>query len=713
MRRLLALVAVLLLGLLMPSDVRAQPSTIHPIAVSVDGATLGSSGLARAGQPPLVELEPLAAKLGWHVSALQGGARLQGDDRIVLLTVGSRSIRENGDLRVAFNEPPFEREGHIYVGAADAARLFGIRFSEHGGTLAFAHPPELESGTQITEIPKPVVPHPAPTKTPRQAPPSEAAQDARAGRVLLSLDRTGSLNLVHLSSETNGAYLHTNFDSSGVNQFGTPMGAVTVGSKQQNLSVGMIADPMSGLILRGGVFDGADYYAGRSQRSFFVGHRLDNGLSSAGVSVGSPTDGGSNTFEVLTQNGAFDQVLARHFVREQHPWGTFSQELLVGDRGMGIGFDSRTHGRTYVESTVTYATPGLPLGPDDAPISIDVGRDLSSATSVAAGMYTSPHQAIGPFIGMSTRASNLTASVSVTKSAATMSLAYQTPVVTMQLYSVPGIQRQSGLEGAAFLPGAVFNAEVQSSPGTREASVEMRTLRPGLNLITGISSPGSGRIGPVIGLSLPVTKMFALEGSLRPASGGGETVRVSLAAAIGGRRPRAIPTLPIDILIADAEASAPVRVFVDGVPSKALSGSRIAFRATRGQHVFSAQTLDGAYGSLDQTVSIEAPGDTVSLALLPERGVSGRVSVDPSAVVPPDFGLSNITVVIEPGDLSTVTADDGTFVFAKQPLAADSRIAVDSSSLPRELRAPDPIPLSDGPVELKLLPGLKIERRTF
>ena len=91
----------------------------------------------------------------------------------------------------------------------------------------------------------------------------------------------------------------------------------------------------------------------------------------------------------------------------------------------------------------------------------------------------------------------------------------------------------------------------------------------------------------------------------------------------------------------------------------------------------------------------------------------GRVVVSDGAVWSPDVGLAGIAIAVDPGGAAVETAADGTFVFPKLPLAPGATIAVDPSSLPRELRAPDRQPLPAGDVTLVLGPGLRVERQTF
>jgi hypothetical protein len=180
--------------------------------------------------------------------------------------------------------------------------------------------------------------------------------------------------------------------------------------------------------------------------------------------------------------------------------------------------------------------------------------------------------------------------------------------------------------------------------------------------------------------------------------------------SLPARRAPSVPTIPARIDVEGA-VQAPVRLFVDGLPAGLFEGAHKTAAVTRGAHVFAVETLDGAYGSADTSARIDAPGDPVTLALYPERAVSGRVVLADPHSVDEDFSFAGIVVTI--GNAATETNADGSFAFGKQPIAPDAMLAVDQGSLPRELRAPDPAPVRDGELILVLHPALHVEHRTF
>ena len=469
---------------------------------------LGTIAVERVAKDPLVALSPLAHALDWKVARTSSTAVLSGHDRQLILTIGLRTVGENGDPHAMFAEPPLDRNGQIYLSAHDAARLFGLSLTT-SGKLVFHRPQDLSSDTQISEIP--VSPTPHPTATPRANRTNGNGGDgatANAGRVLLSLDRIGSANVLNIQSETNGSFLATRLNSSGVNQLGPPDATVIVGDAKRNASIGYISDPLAGLIFGGGVYEGVDLHDGTAGHDEFIGRRLDDGYSSFGMVLSDPHDGTSDTLDVLTHGSSYAEMLLRRFAVWHAPWGDYTREFIIGSRGFGMGFGARTRGRTFVETAITYASPGLPLGPNDAPIRVDLGHQLSDATTVVAGFEETPQTPLGPFVGVSTHSQNFVAGISATNHEISGSLAYHTANGDVQGYTVPGVSRASGIEGTYYFPAITIDAQSYSSLGDSESYIEARTNRPGLNLVTGVGLPSGGRPGPIAGLSIPVSHML-------------------------------------------------------------------------------------------------------------------------------------------------------------------------------------------------------------
>ena len=689
----------------------ARSHAVELLAVRVDGDALGAIALPRSGETPLVPLDAVANALGWRVVALAGSAQLTGDDRSVVVTAGSRTIRENGELRLLFAEAVVSRGGRLYLDPADVTRLFGVRSESTNGAIAFVRPLQVGTAVRIVEMARPATPRPSPT--PRSAVrrnDETASPAATAGRIVLSLDQIGSMRLLQLSSETKGGALQTSLTSSGINDFGTPNATVVVGSPERNVALGMLTDPLAGTIFRGAIYEGVAL--GRGDRTLFAGRRLADGTELAGETFGDALHGGSTTVATVWRNGAYDQTVVRRLRRARHPWGDFSTEVLAGDKGLGIGFAARTRGRTFFEADAAYAGRGLPLGPNDAPVNVDVGRELSVATTAVAGLATGPRQPVAPFFGISTRAHGLLASASVSDRTLTASVAYQTPNASLQAYSVPGPQRAGGVQGTLAFPGAILDLTATASAGSRDAALTLRTVRRGLNLIGGVGFPSAGHVAPIAGLSIPITPLLMLEGTVRPAGASARAFRLGLAMGISARRKATIPMVDALIRVV-GDAPGRLRLFVDGVPSPLVAAPVAHVAVTRGAHVFAVETDDGTRGSPDVGARIDAPGDGATLALWPLRSVRGRVVVSDRALWPADASLAGILISLDPGGDSVEAATDGTFVFPKLPLAPGATIGVDASSLPRALHAPDRQPLPDGDVTLVLGPGLRIERQTF
>ena len=268
-----------------------------------------------------------------------------------------------------------------------------------------------------------------------------------------------------------------------------------------------------------------------------------------------------------------------------------------------------------------------------------------------------------------------------------------------------------GLSGSLAVRGASIDLSATSSAGTRDASLSVRTTRSLIGTIVGVALDGN-HFGPIVGLSIPITPLVALEGTVRAAGSGGRSTRIAFAMHLPRAQPRAARTVVATVHVQNApDTRSPLRVLVDGVPVRAAGGTALRADVTPGTHTFAVETLDGAYGSPPVVATLASAGD-VTLPLWPQRALAGRVRVADPQSVPADLGLSGIVVTIAPGDASAVTDGDGRFFFGKQAFAPNAQIAVDPDTLPQELRAPDAAPLRDGDVEL-VLPGRTIDAQTF
>lgn len=690
---------------------RTNAPTRAMMPVTLDGTALGSVGIARASEAPLVAVERLAAALGWKATPLTAALRLVGDDRTIVLIAGSRMIREYGELRLAFLEPVLLRGGHWYVRANEAGRIFGLRVRA-GTTIAFTHPEQVSSVAEVREVPRPVKPRPAPTPRAiaRNAP--SGMQGSPAGRVVISFERSGGSQFIQFASQTSGAALQTTLTASGTTSLQSPYATVLLGSVARNATLGMQTDPLNGAIFRSSIFEGVSLNRADAHRSFFVGRRLDSGIDMIGETIGDPLHGGATTVATLVKSGAYDQTIVRHLTRIRKSWGDFTTETIGGDRGAAIGIGARTRGRTFLDAQANVATRGLPLGNNDAPISAAIGRALSPGMTVTTGFGTGPQQPIAPFVGVSAHSGALSESISVTNRSLSASAAYQTSFGSFQAFVVPGVQRFAGLSGSFYLPAATVDVASTMSQGTRDSSITAHTNRRGINAVAGVGIPAGGRVGPIAGLIVPLTSLVAVEGTLRPSSGGRQAIRMSLALGIPGRRRPAEPVMPARVHVV-TPTTQPLRLFVDGVPVRRFTTADVMTDVTRGAHLYSVETEDGTYGSLEVSAAASTVGQSVTVTLLPMRTIRGRVVLPVDAGLPVDFNLAGIAIVLEPSHVTVETAPDGTFFFAPQPIGPDATIGIDPALVPREVRAPDAQAIGDNPILLQLLPALRVERTVF
>jgi hypothetical protein len=692
----------------------AAAVTTPDARVTLDAAALGRIAHVRSGRPSLIALVPFARADGWHADRRQHSVLLTGEDRTILLTVGSRAVREDGELRGNLSEPLVLRGSELELAVPDVERIFAVTASGTGETVAFAHRRRLDTNATIVDVPRPATPRPR--ATPRAAVPYDlamAAQNGSAGRVVLSLDQTGPFRLLTVQAETHGAYIQSSFDATGIDGFGTPSATVQAGTDRRGITLGIMPDPLSGVVIGGGVFDGVDLHDRDIRREVFAGRRLDDGISSVGFTIGDPLrPGGADTLAVLLRGDSYAQTLLRHESTQRYRWGDITEDTIAGTDGVGAGIAARTVGRTFVESRVAFAT-GLPQGPNDEPVSIDVGRHLSDATTVVAGFAGGNGFAYTPFVGLSTSHDELSGALGFSDRALTASLALQDQRGVFQAYASEGASRSIGASGTLFMPHSVVDLYADETVGGfREASISSRTTHTGINLITGVALEGN-RVGPIAGISVPVSPLFAVEATVRAAATGFAT-RFSLAINIPRAKPRGPRTVPLIVRIDGDVTASPVRLFVDGAPLRHADGNVTSIDVTPGAHQVSAETLDQHFGSPPQQIDIPVTGGTqISLALWPERIITGHVRVTDPHAVSGDISLSGIVIGVEPGDATAVTGADGTFYFGKQPFAPGAVLKVDVATLPEGLSAPYTVLIADSDLEMPLGSALKIDEQHF
>ena len=412
--------------------VEAAPSRF---TATLDGESLGAIVLVRAGGEAGVALAPLAHAAGWRFDRRARAAVLAGDDRVVELTIGSRAVREDGESAGALHEPLTESARVLYVSAPDAARIFGLRVAGGNAAIAFSHPARLDDASVIDEVAKPR-PKPRPSAVPMSSTASATAVAGGApdaGRVVVSLERTGGIRMLRLTAESHTGIVQTAVDASGVDRFATPNATVQIGGPERGAVIGLMGDPLSGDVVGGGVFDGAEYRRHDLGRTYFAGRRLADGLFETGVTSGDPLTG-ATTIALVRDLAGQDDVVARRAKRWHHAWGDFTAETMMSEHGAGIGASARTAGRTFLESRLTLER-GLPVGPNEQPLTLDVGRHLSDVTTVAGGVGTSGNGTLLPFAALSSRIGALSGSVALANGSISTSLSASTPAGSLQAFA--------------------------------------------------------------------------------------------------------------------------------------------------------------------------------------------------------------------------------------------------------------------------------------
>ena len=691
--------------------------TATPLSVTLDGRSLGAIAISRPGATPLIEVGALATALKWQVTITPAGANVDDGSGLRALRVGSRFIREDGTDVETFDEPLVERNDRLMLAFPDALSFFSINGSFTATTIMLTGAVVSQTDIFTTkEVPEPINTRPKPKPAATPAPTFGSPFDPGLADMSVSLDLDGSSRFYRLGLASNTNFIHAHVNAAGIQTLGPPDGTVTLGAPTRNASFGEQADPLGGLILPGNGFEGGTLFSrnGDVATSFVAGRRTD-GHTIIGVERALPGSNKSNTIAVVSQNGVYNQTVFRHAASYKPSWGSLSDEWLASERGIGAGVSAQTHGRTFLQSTLTFATGGLPVGINDAPVNIALGRNLSPATTVTSGFYTARGTPFAPYVGVQTSGSNLRLFANASPNVFTAGVSYLGPIGNVQLLTQPGINRLLELQSQLRFHHLEADINVATQSTSSEADVELETTHSGINLVTGFSTLSGGRSGPILGVSVPVSRSLALEVSERPGSIGKYALRFSVHAGLPPRRVRVV-MFPLTVGIDGPGDAAPLRLLVDGIPTGQLgAGIRQAtVKLTQGQHDVFVETLDGTSGSPSHSITMTA-ATTLQVTLFPERVIRGHVRFNATAAeIPPDASLSGIKLTVAPGGIVVDADADGNFLFPRQPLDPEAVLSVDQDTLPRGFEAPAPIRLGDAQntIDVPLTPR-RVERQVF
>jgi hypothetical protein len=419
---------------------------------------------------------------------------------------------------------------------------------------------------------------------------------------------------------------------------------------------------------------------------------------------------------LLTQQGRFDQLLERRTYESPQKWGELDGELLLGTKGAGAGVYARTNGRTFLEGTATAAMRGLPLASSDAPLQIDVARQVSQNVTIRTGFVSGYQLGFTPFASLNVRDRNATFSATLGGGASQLGASYLTDRFDGQIGvgNGPG-GRWSYLHATAPLRGLTLNLQSLITLSSRDTSLELQTQGRSIDFFTGVESVGTTttRLGPVVGVSMPIFPGLATQIAFNPTTAGND-IRFGLVANFKAAEREVVRNDRVTIGVAGGDLAGPMTVYVDGEPRKGFSGSSVALDIVRGTHLMWVETNAGTRGSPEARIDVHH-GSTVSVSLAPLRTITGYVRVDAAAAqIPSYFRLSAVTVLLQPwGQVATVDAN-GAFTFSKQVIGPDSMVLVDPSTIPNDLELLHPAPVADdGRADLTLVPKRKIEQHFF
>ena len=583
-----------------------------------------------------------------------------------------------------------------------------------GNVLAITSEAESDDAV-IQEIPRPATPAPPKPPAPPPAAPGNPplSVQGQAGTLAFSVNFDNGSRIYHTAVTATGDRIRGSLSADGSDAFGTPLGIVTIGETTHHTSIGALNDPLSGVIVRNGSFDGVDFHEGTATNGFdaFSGRRLD-GSNFAGVvrASGNTTD----TLGALSNGGHFGDLVLRHSVMTPMPWGLVEQDLVASTHGTAVGIEARTRGATFLDATLSRATGTLPLQDGDLPSSLAIGRELGRATTLSLGYAESQGSPARGYVGVATRMHNLSFSVNASPGTQSAFVSSTTSAGFVQLFASTGTSTVEAIHGSYAVHRLQFEFDGAHSPGATAGTAQFRTSHAGLNLAAG-ADLSNGTLRPLVGVVAALTPLFALETAIVPGTSGHPALRLALVAGFRNRAPR-VATFPLALTVAPYAGSAPLRLFVDGRPSNvAIRNGLAQLSLTAGTHDVYVATTDGALGSPQREV-VAGTDRALAVVLIPQRTIHGRVRFAAAAgEIPVDASLQGIRVVLTSTGAVAACDADGVFVFPRAPYDAASTVIVDADTLPRGFTGPAPlaIPATDDDINIAITPQRAVERTTF
>lgn len=699
--------------------VAAAPARTSTTLVTINGAAARLPS-DRATRALLVPIEPVAKRLGIPVRHAEGGIELAVDGSWIRVASGDVTVREDGAPMMRLSAFPRMHGGQLYVSASDMSDLLDVNASVQANRL-------IITGKKPSAVPALTVSEIA-TPTPRPSPAAVRTTVLNSARAAIPQGRHlfGHASLEFMNQANSRFYqgmfdggsgaVHASLYANGSPGTHTMIGGtVTVGSGARHTDFGSFPDPLYGEIFNSGGTNGIDV-ENQSGTTLAWGNSPFGNRHVLAISRVHGSVTGVASF--VSQPGSGTQLLVGFLKSESTPKGFFSQELWIGEHGLGAGVHYRTAGRLYMEDRLGIAGAGLPLIPGDAPTQIDAGYDFSSSMGLRVGLDGAKDQSIRPFAQLYAQSHGLQASFSHQLQGNVVTAGYDG-------VGIHGFVDYGRTASSTFLSGSgqvqlgrgLFTANAYAaSQDSRDEWVEYQFNSTAAGPALGIESVSAGdahRFGPIVGIALPVAHLLTARVELHPLAHG-NGLRIAMQQTLTLRN-RASQTRFITVG-SETPPSSHLFVLVDGVRGPALSSAAVRVPVSDGAHYVSLESEDGKLGSPETRV-VDGNPAALTLPLWPILEVSGSVRL-PKSVTTGLLGarpsLANITVVIQPGTIVAQTDANGNFDFPPQGIAPNSTITVDATSLPPGLAPPSPMAFSgDAPITMQLQLSKKIEKVTF
>ena len=664
----------------------------------------------------MVALEPLATKLGIGLKRHGGALYLDVDGSWISVNPDDIVVRDGAAPMMRLGTAPERRAGQTFIDAADVSNLLDVSATRDGNRLAVARKkPDNESaqgGFTVREIP---TPKPLPKPSPAAVTAFHSYDNVPDGKRLLGRAA------FDMNSDPYGRYYNAMFDGgtqhlhASVYANGTTVahpnigGTLRVGEGEKHVSLGGITDPLYGDLFSGAGSNGVEF-------ENTSGVTLAWGNSTVGdrhtVAVGRRTT--SSNMEVALASQYQSSIQPLFGVQQWRYAGSayFSQELWLGMHGIGADLHYRTAGRLFGEAKLGFAGAGLPLVLGDDATQIDVGYDFTKSFGLRAGFAGGHDLNAQPMLQayVRTHGIELSAQRFGSQNLFTADLASGTVWYDFG----PQISQASAQLQFERPHGLIETTDYLSRGANFDVTVDYRLKREAPAFSFGgeiIRSGNLGRIGPVIGFASPITGGLNAEVQFHPLIRGNGLRFAVQQAIFASNAPR---QRFIDVALLTPTDS-PMFVAIDGTRTEALSTGTTRVPIPSGNHYVSVQSGDGSLASPEQRV-VDGNPVTLTFPLWPVRTIRGKLSIPKNvlSVLQPAPSLAGITLILQPGNVTAQTDEDGSYAFPSQALSPDTTIAIDRSTLPDGLAAPDPQSISsDGTVDIILQSSKKIEKVIF